>query len=604
MKIGVFFGGQSREREISFSGAKTVIQCIDKTLFEPVPIFIDSLGNFILIEEKYLTYPNIRSFYPPQKFIPSDCDGFSVYAESLPENTNFDAMAAAIGVKISLYDFKKYIDFAFLIVHGTYSEDGSIQGLLEWLNIPFSGCGIFPSSLSIDKHLQKNFLAKHCHLRPYGTLKKQDWLHGNQKEIFEDFKQKYGMPLVFKAPYQGSSIGVSILQNDDFKAFRDSVHSSFFLKEITKDEWLAFDTDEKVLFIQKLIDLDKGIGLPVIFYEAEFLGGNIGEVVFRSPKDLIEKLDDYFSYSHKPALITSFDSEELILVESFIQGKEFSCGVLRLPNGEAVALPPTEIISPSQNYDFTAKYAAGGSRKLLPVSVDLEANEKIQSVVKAIFEDFACNVYSRIDGFVTENDEIIIIDTNNIPGMSPTSLIFRQAAEIGFNPTQFINYIILQSLKERSITGKKPYHWHNLHEQLSRKIAQRKNQILPFELILLKDTDSNPNALADVRNAYNAIYASGKAIPLVLLVSLTPQKFYQLTLLPIAFLLRANIDEIKADFACGLNLLIEKTIDNTKTLTDNFVGNFNPYPTLVTFDELQEMGVEISAASLEKIIKN
>jgi UDP-N-acetylmuramate--alanine ligase len=69
MKIGIFFGGQSREREISFAGGRTVYDNLNKAIFEPVLIFIDSLGNFIHLDWKYAYKGTIRDFYPPFEFI-------------------------------------------------------------------------------------------------------------------------------------------------------------------------------------------------------------------------------------------------------------------------------------------------------------------------------------------------------------------------------------------------------------------------------------------------------------------------------------------------------------------------------------------------------
>ncbi|MFQ3576802.1 MAG: hypothetical protein SNJ77_10245, partial [Cytophagales bacterium] len=60
MKVGIFFGGQSREREVSFAGGRTVYDNLDKTLFEPIPVFVDSLGRFVLLEWQFLYKGSIR----------------------------------------------------------------------------------------------------------------------------------------------------------------------------------------------------------------------------------------------------------------------------------------------------------------------------------------------------------------------------------------------------------------------------------------------------------------------------------------------------------------------------------------------------------------
>src|SRR5690554_534775 len=83
MKIGIFFGGQSREREISFAGGRTVYDNLNKAIFEPVPIFVDSLGNFILLDWEYIYKGTIRDFYPPAEFLPASPNYFQLYIESL-----------------------------------------------------------------------------------------------------------------------------------------------------------------------------------------------------------------------------------------------------------------------------------------------------------------------------------------------------------------------------------------------------------------------------------------------------------------------------------------------------------------------------------------
>ena len=82
MRIGIFFGGPAREREISFLGGKTAMAHLNKALFQPIPVFVDSLGNFILIKEELIFEESIRSFYPPKRLQTAP---FNVYIESLPE---------------------------------------------------------------------------------------------------------------------------------------------------------------------------------------------------------------------------------------------------------------------------------------------------------------------------------------------------------------------------------------------------------------------------------------------------------------------------------------------------------------------------------------
>ena len=83
MKIGIFFGGNSREREVSFAGGRTVYDNLDKTLFEAIPIFVDSFNNFVLLDWEYIYKGSIRDFYPPVSALKNQKTEVQVYAENL-----------------------------------------------------------------------------------------------------------------------------------------------------------------------------------------------------------------------------------------------------------------------------------------------------------------------------------------------------------------------------------------------------------------------------------------------------------------------------------------------------------------------------------------
>src|SRR5215213_10190855 len=102
MKIGIIFGGPSREREISFAGGRTVYDNLDKSLFEAVPVFADSLGNFILLDWQYIYKGTIRDFYPPVEAIPESVHQLQIYLESLGEleEQHLDEIIGRVGQRI------------------------------------------------------------------------------------------------------------------------------------------------------------------------------------------------------------------------------------------------------------------------------------------------------------------------------------------------------------------------------------------------------------------------------------------------------------------------------------------------------------------------
>src|SRR5262245_50953411 len=141
LRIGIVFGGNSREREISFAGGRTVYDNLNKSLFELVPLFVDSFGNFIQLNWQYIYKGIIRDFYPPVDSLPASPNEYQIYAESLGElsDQQQESLTKDLGKRIKAEELKGLIDFAFLCLHGVNGEDGRIQGLFEYLGIPYSG---------------------------------------------------------------------------------------------------------------------------------------------------------------------------------------------------------------------------------------------------------------------------------------------------------------------------------------------------------------------------------------------------------------------------------------------------------------------------------
>jgi D-alanine-D-alanine ligase len=597
MKIGILFGGISREREVSLAGAKTVWQCLDRAFFTPIPIFIDGKGRFLKMSEgAFLAMENTRSFQIPAPKTDEPILEKLRFFQPLYEEMRPESLAkkqnANWGTALFAEQLKEEIDFAFLALHGTYGEDGTIQGLLEWLNIPYSGCGVFGSAFSIDKHLQKKFatLSPLQKTNRFITLTRQAWFEENHSQLFETVKSKVGLPFVVKAPYQGSSIGVSMVKEDSLAAFEKAVQGAFFLKKVKKTDWLALSATEKLLETQKWTFLDHEIGFPLVVIERS--GLNSQQTLCLHPLEVIEKLDAYFSYSDKDALLSSVESEELVMCESFIKGKEFSCGVLQKDDGTAFALPPTEIIPAKADsfYDYEAKYQVGGSDKIIPLRLPMADLERIQAVCEDWFETFQLEGYARLDGFFEETGEIILIDINTLPGMSPTSLIFRQAAEIGFAPTDLLTYLIKISLATRVKTGKRPQKARLLLENLTLRLEKSKaqdDQKIGVGIFLYPQMGEA--FLERARHLYNFTVARQKARG-YLFWYLGKKGILKL---PIAFLLKPSLDALKNDLAQSLHPLLRQNAEQAAPLRAGIVHDFTPAPQTISFEQLFETCTQI-----------
>ncbi len=233
LKVGIIFGGRSKEREISFAGGRTVYDNLNKSIFEAIPLFVDSFGNFVLLDWQYVYKGTIRDFYPPVEFLPETNTEFQYYAENLGElePKKQEELISKIGKKVKVDELKNLIDFAFLCLHGPYGEDGRIQGLFEYLSIPYSGSGVLPSAIGIDKAVQKNLMVKAgFNSPPFFTIDRNDWINGNCKGVWDKAKKEIGFPIVIKPANQGSSIGVTILSKDNEFDFMSAVEKALFLR--------------------------------------------------------------------------------------------------------------------------------------------------------------------------------------------------------------------------------------------------------------------------------------------------------------------------------------------------------------------------------------
>jgi UDP-N-acetylmuramate--alanine ligase len=267
LRIGIIFGGFSREREVSFAGGRTVYDNLDKSLFEPVPIFVDSFGNFVLLNWKYIYKGSIRDFYPPVDFLPPSLNNFQIYAESIEDSGNGLKlkMLAELGTPLNSEDLKNHIDFAFLCLHGSGGEDGSIQGLLEYLKIPYSGSGIFSSALGMDKSLQRKWMENSDFETPkYIIIKRSEITDKYLKKIHSNIKNQIGIPCVIKPAHQGSSIGATVLSKTDFASFEKAILKSFFIQKVAYSDWKSLNKEQQISFVRDVTDIRQGIGFPLV----------------------------------------------------------------------------------------------------------------------------------------------------------------------------------------------------------------------------------------------------------------------------------------------------------------------------------------------------
>ncbi|WP_198172519.1 D-alanine--D-alanine ligase family protein [Hymenobacter ginkgonis] len=608
MRIGIFFGGTSREREISFAGGRTVFDNLDKGLFQPVPIFVDSQGHFILLDWQYLYKGTIRDFYPPVAALPPARHPWQVYLESLGELSE-EALAELIGHvgrQVQASELPKLMDFAFLALHGPGGEDGAIQGLLEWVGIPYSGSGILPSAFGIDKIAQKKLLkATGLPTPDFYVLTAEDWATADPAATLSMLGRELGLPLVLKAPRQGSSIGISILKAEDPALFSAAVDRALFRRTLTAAEWEELDEHGRLAWVRQLADIREGIGLPVTAtaHHADLPAvPGATATIFAHPEALLDFLMTAFP-SASAVVLASTTGETQVLVESFVAGREFSCIVVEDENGQPLALPPTEIVKGTEVFDYRAKYLPGLARKVTPIDLPEADIERIRQQCQAMFRTFGFEVYARLDGFIQADGTIFLNDPNTTSGMLPASFFFHQAAEIGLNPSQFLTYLIRTSLAARRRGGLKPVQLTAQLGQLDAAIAARQqvqDDRLRVAVIMGGYSSERHISVESGRNIYEKLSSSVKYRPMPIFLAGNSEEF-RLYELPINVMLKDNADDIRekieqAEAGHAAHPVLARIRQEAAGITGTYAGQPVAAPRRISFEELAERADEVFIA--------
>ncbi|MBP8984144.1 MAG: D-alanine--D-alanine ligase [Syntrophobacterales bacterium] len=188
LRVGIIFGGMSSEKEVSLNSGRNVYDNMDRELYEPVPIFMDSLG--LLWELPW---------------------------QLISQNTTTDVSErlAEEARRVAYEELKERIDLAFISLHGKYGDDGCIQGLMELLGIPYTGPGVLASALGMDKHLQQKVLEAEGLAVPRSiVIHERDW-DVRREELKREVVEAFGFPLVTKPVREGSSVGVKINRSQE-----------------------------------------------------------------------------------------------------------------------------------------------------------------------------------------------------------------------------------------------------------------------------------------------------------------------------------------------------------------------------------------------------
>ena len=167
-------------------------------------------------------------------------------------------------------------------------------------------------------------------------------------------------------------------------------------------------------------------------------GSSIGMTKVKADADLAEAIDKAFDAEH---------TGSQVIVEEFVDGREFSVGIYR-KEGELVVLPATEVITTREFFDFEAKYIDGQTKEITPADLTTEQRGRVEGVVKAIYTRLNCKGMVRVDFFLERTtDRFFFIEINTIPGQTAQSFIPQQVRAAGMTETAFYGELINEALR-------------------------------------------------------------------------------------------------------------------------------------------------------------
>lgn len=248
-------------------------------------------------------------------------------------------------------------------------------------------------------------------------------LHGK----FGEDGRIQGLLDMLSIPYVGSGTLSSALAMDKEKA-----KDVFEMHDIPVAKSKAFRIKEKNSINEIAKEVLEKFQFPFVV-KPNSEGSTLGLTIVEKEEQIME------------ALKKAVDSDDVILVEDFIKGKELTVPVLGAV-GEEKALPIIEIIPKNDHYDYESKYSPGGSEHIVPADLPMDITNTIKEYAVRAHQSLDCEIYSRVDFILTNENIPVILEVNTLPGMTPTSLFPDAAKAVGLTYEQMIEEIVRLSI--------------------------------------------------------------------------------------------------------------------------------------------------------------
>ncbi len=404
LRVGILFGGRSGEHEVSLLSAASVLKAIDREKFDVTPIGITKEGRWLAAADaNHLLTGNASAV--ARRLRAGDPDatpGAKLLQEGIPTLMAPEPrITGTLGQKQGRDVQSQPLDVVFPVLHGTFGEDGTIQGLFELAGIAYVGSGVLGSAAGMDKDVMKRlFVQAGLPIVKHVTLLRAEWKKSPRKATAL-VERTLAYPVFVKPANLGSSVGISKAHNR---------------KELGPALTLAAKYDRKLIVEQGVGGKPPQRRRPIAGDPGEERGG-------------------------KPAA----------------RAREFEVAVLGNDDPEASVVG--EIIPGKEFYDYEAKYLSEGSVPVIPAKITCGQSRKIREMAVAAFK--ACDLagLARVD-FLMEPDgkrRIYLNEVNTMPGFTQISMYPKLWEATGVNYKELITRLIELALERQAEKNRTTY---------------------------------------------------------------------------------------------------------------------------------------------------
>jgi D-alanine-D-alanine ligase len=395
LRVGILFGGRSGEHEVSLLSAASVLGAIDRDKFEVTPIGITKEGRWLAAADAHDLLNSDASAVARRLRAgdPEATPGAKLLHEGIPTLLAPEPRSTTTLNQNQGLD-SQALDVVFPVLHGTFGEDGTIQGLFELAGIAYVGSGVLGSAAGMDKDVMKRlFVEAKLPIVKHVTLLRADWEKSPRKAIaLIERALKY--PVFIKPANLGSSVGITKAHNR---------------KELGPALTLAAKYDRKLV-------VEQGVGGKLPQRRRPVAG---------DPGETRRGVQGARAREFEVAVLGN-DAPQASVVGEIIPGKEF--------------------------YDYEAKYLSEGSVPVIPAALSKSETRKIRELAVAAFKACDLSGLARVD-FLMEPDgkrRIFVNEVNTMPGFTRISMYPKLWQASGLSYKELITRLIELALERQA----------------------------------------------------------------------------------------------------------------------------------------------------------